>query len=144
MFEMYGIDCSKVQWKGDASVIMVDTYAKRNESFWKDYLTYCEDQEYDPEDPDSKSAWIDDYFNDCYLWEGYEGFLTDVINHECFDGETEFCYEDYILGVRAYIPEGDEDMTKIPTKKKIREILAAYVNPLIEEPVTIEWYDIRE
>ena len=78
------------------------------------------------------------------MWNGFDGLealIADTINELEFGGELVFTYEDYILGVTAYIPEDEEDIKNYPTQKRIREIFAEYVNPLLEEPVTINWFD---
>ncbi len=107
------------------------------------YDEYCQDNGLD-QDIESREGFIDDYENDTTYNTGLEALLVDVINEEIDPVEKPFVYDDYIIGVPATLPVNDAEKASMLTQQRIREILAEYLNPLIETPVVISWYTIAE
>ena len=83
--------------------------------------------------------WMDCIFeDDTTLTSGIEGLIVELINDQYND--SVFSYEDCCIFVQATLPVDKADY--IPSQKEIRAILAKYLNPLIEEPITVGWYNI--
>ena len=51
---------------------------------------------------------------------------------------------DCLIYVPADIPADDEAKEKMLTQKDIQRILSEYVNPLLEEPAEVKWYEVRD
>ncbi len=138
--EIYGIDLSAVKWKPDSDNTIMERFLSHDDNK-KAFEEWLSEDDGIQDDSIGRSYFVDEYENETYLWADIEGMITDLINREkCND--VVFHYEDYILGVYATLPANKDD--KIISQAEIAEILAEYLNPLIEEPVSIQWYDIRE
>lgn len=148
MTEFYGVnlDSNGVKFKKDAAVLFMNLFYLTDECGQETFKTYCEDEELDPADDESKEKFVDSYENESLTFcsTGLEQLIADYINDHVFNHEVVFRYEDYILGVESTIPEDEEDKKRIPTKKQIKEALITYLNPLLEEPFHIGWYDIHD
>ena len=107
------------------------------------YSGYCQYNELDPEGGFYRE-FIEDYENNMTLHTGIEAFLADVINELVDPVEKPFIYDDFVLCVPATIPKNEAEKASMLTQDQIRDILAEYVNPLIEKPVTVDWYKICE
>lgn len=140
----YGIDLSKdyFKFKKNAAELLWNK-AKTIDWVQEAYADYCEDNDLDP-DGGFYDEFIDDYENDTTYNSGIEAFLADVINEFVDPVEKPFIMDDYILAVPATLPVNDSEKVVMLTQQRIREILADYVNPLVEKPVVVDWYTIEE
>lgn len=140
----YGVNTdSSIHWKKDANVLFMDKFYLSTEYGKETYATYCEDGELDPNNPESKEDFVDSYEGASGGF-GLVGLIADYINdYEC-NHNVVFRYDDYILGVMPTIPANNEEKDNMITREKIEELLQKYLNELLEEPVSIEWYDIYE
>ena len=141
----YGVNTdSKIRWKENASIIFMDEFYLKDDNNKKTYVTYCEDNDLDPEDTESKEEFVENYENETYCWHGLEGLIADHINDcEC-NHNVVFRHDYYILGVMPRIPENNKERDTMLTQENIKILLTKYLNPLLEEPVIIDWYDIYE
>ena len=146
MTEYYGVnlDYSGARFKKDAAVLFMNLFYLTDVYGQDAYRTYCEDGKLDPADDESKEEFVDSYENETFCSTGLEQLIADYINDHVFSHETVFRYEDCVLGVEPTIPDDEEDKKRLPTKKQIQEVLAEYLNPLLEEPLHIGWYGIYE
>lgn len=146
MTEYYGVnlDSSGAKFKKDAAALFMNLFYLTDVYGQDTYRTYCEDEELDPANDESKEKFVDNYENETFCSTGLEQLIADYINVNKFGYETVFRYEDYVLGVEPTIPDDEEDKKRLPTKKQIQEVLAECLNPLLEEPLHIGWYDIHE
>lgn len=87
---------------------------------------------------DDFKFFLDGYENDTYCWSGFEAALVDTINECEFCGNAVFRFEDLCIYVEPYIPENREDVRV--TQEEIRKILAKYLDPLLEDPLSIGWH----
>lgn len=102
---------------------------------------YCEDNELERNNPESKEKFLENYEREYDMVSGIEAFLTDFMNAKL--GDRVFYIEDYCIYAPTYIPVGDEPLDKLVTQRRIREALATYLNPFLEEPVEVNWLTIR-
>lgn len=139
----YGIRLdTNFQPKNDAATLLVDRIINAKDSaILADYKEYCKDNSLDENDVEAKESFVDDYENEQTCGSGLEQLAVDFINEEKFDNEQVFVYEDCTICVLAYIPK--EKNTILPSQEDIRRIIADYINPLIKEPVDIEWLQIH-
>ena len=140
----YGIDTSSDDFKlkPDAAKRLWEM-AKNIDWVKESYQDYCFDNDLDP-DGGFEEDYIEDYEDDNTYNTGFEALLTDVINELVDPVEKPFVYDDCVIVVPATIPANDTEKASMLTQQKIREILAEYVNPLIEEPVVVGWYQVAE
>ena len=135
----YGCRTDIIKWKSDAyktllEMVKKDIYIKKEfEDYFKENKSKFENE------VDCFEYWSENVFEgDTNLVSGIEGIVVELINNQYH--ETVFTYEDCCIFVQATIPIDEDDY--VPTQKEIREVLAKYLNPLIEEPVTVGWYDV--
>ena len=145
MYIGYGIDTSSDNFK-----------LKENaaEKLWKkvkdidllmdDYEEYCAANDLDSKESESFEIYVENYEDEDSLFAGFEALLVAVINEEIDPPTRPFTYDDYCIVVPAGIPADDKEKAAMLTQQRIREILAEYVNPLIEEPVVITWLNISD
>ncbi len=140
----YGIDTSSDDFKlkPDAAKLLWKM-AKNIDWIEETYEAYCADKNLNPDDG-YEEAYIEDYENEFACSTGFEALLTDVINEFVDPAENPFVYDDCVIVVPATIPANDTEKTSMLTQQRIREILAEYINPLIEKPVVVGWYQVRE
>ena len=141
----YGADLSssKVRWKPGYQRTVYELAIKHEDlkAQWEDFC-WDIDLMFAPSD-ETIADWVDTYEDDTGNWSGAEGLLTSIINREKFGNEDIFVYEDLCLFVPARIPTDDADRLKRPTMLEIQSILADYLNPLLEEPISIEFLEIN-
>lgn len=149
----YGVDLSssKVKWKDDSQkqVFLRAIKHKELKDYWDEFLSAIyenaesEAPGFEPSEEDV-ADFVDQYEHETFGWCGAEGMLAEVINLERFDGKDVFAYEDCCLYVGARIPKDDAERQKMPTMEEIQSILAEYLNPLLEELVTVEYLEIHD
>ena len=135
----YGTRMDKVTWKKDAYIILYEM-VKKDEPLFKEFKEYYEEKKDSFENElECFDYWMDCIFeNETTLVSGIEGLIVELINDQYND--SVFSYEDCCIFVQATLPVDKDDY--IPSQKEIRAILAKYLNPLIEEPITVGWYNI--
>ncbi len=140
----YGIDTSSDDFKLKPNAAKL-LWEKAKNIGWieEGYEDYCHDNDLDP-NGGFEGEYIEDYENEYTYNTGLEALLTDVINEFVDSVEKPFVYDDYVIIVPATIPANDAERASMLTQQKIREILAEYVNPLIEDPVVVGWYQVSE
>ena len=138
--EGYGINLSsdQVKWRDKVKELIVDLFISKADTFKEEYDDYCSKNGLDPEDAETKEAFVDDY-ND-----GLEGLLIDILNEYAAEKgyNAEFSYGDCCIYLPAYIPEDKEDQKKRMTIQDIQTLLKAYMSILTENPITTEWLEI--
>ena len=145
-YEGFGVALDQAKFKPNANVLFMNKFYLKHQYEKETYLTYCEDNELDPEQDESKDEFVESYNNDTYCWYGLEGLLTDYINdHECNHSVT-FRNEDYCIVVMATIPEDDAAKANMITQEQITKILQKYLSVLLNEhcACNIEWLTIYD
>lgn len=145
--EGYGINLSRdqVKWRENAKELIVDLFISKADTFKEEYDDYCNENGLDPEDAETKEAFVDDYNDDsAYGSDGLEGLLINILNEYAAEKgyNAEFRYGDYCIYLPAYIPEDKEDQKKRMTIQDIQTVLKAYMSVLTENPITTEWLEI--
>ncbi len=136
----YGVNLSKTTFKPNATKYL---WEKAKDIDWikEEYETYCDENELDPNT--GFVEFVEEYQNDTTLNEGMEAFLADVLKIVNV-AEQPFIYDDFCLVVPATVPINDAEKSSMLTQQEIREILAEFLNPILEEPITVEWLNICE
>ena len=140
----YGVILSECKFKEDASVTILD-YALNsgNDDLYHSYAVFCDNQGYAWDDEEAKRAFVecfDDEYTGCEL----EGLIARVIDDAEFDGAEYFITRDDCLYVSAEVPVDEEDKQAMPTQKDIQKLLAEYLNPLLETPVSVGWVEVSD
>ena len=138
----YGMAYDTAKWNKNAITEFFNEFLNESVLLKEKYEDYCDDNKLDP-DAGFDENFADDYENETYLWDGFEGLITDVINDIEFNNETVFRDEDCCIYVPAYIPLDEKDKAKRPTRKDIERILKTYVGPFLQKPQKIEWLEIN-
>lgn len=140
----YGCVLSNCSFKEDATVIILDNALNSgNDDLYHKYAVFCDNQGYAWDEEESKRAFVE-CFDDEYTGCGLEGLIARVIDDAEFDGAEYFITHDDCLYVSAEVPVDDEDRQAMPTQKEIQSLLAKYLNPLLEEPATIDWLEVSD
>ena len=135
----YGCRTDIIKWKPDAYKVLREM-VRKDEYLEKEFETYSKEESGFDNESDCFEYWAENVFeNDTTLVSGIEGILIELINNQYH--EEIFTYEDCCIFVQATIPIDEDDY--VPTQKEIREVLARYLSPLIEEPITVGWYDVN-
>lgn len=141
----YGVDTTKkvYEYRKDAYERFLSDIASK--SILEDYREY--ETEAKSENPEiTQEELLDSFFEE---WEdsigrdGIEQMLCESINERECNGQEKFFYEDYCIYVPADIPVNDAAKAQMLTQEDIQRLLAKYLNPLLEQPVTVEWLDIH-
>lgn len=140
----FGIVTSNLHWKPDSNQLLISMIREKDPELYKEYEEFMEDSrgEFDFEE-DATADFLENWEEDNGMFSGYLGLLAFLINQEEYDGDDRFYYRDCCLYVSAMVPVNDDDRKTIPTQQEINKHLAAYLNPLLKEPVrAAEWLDI--
>lgn len=140
----YGVDLGACKLRKDAALILMnDRYAVENDNVLHEFTVFCDNYGYHTDDDEAKREFVDMYGDEssgCCM----EGLIARFINDREFDGADYFVGRDGCLYVLATIPVDDEDRQAMPTQKEIQSLLAKYLNPLLEEPATIDWLEVSD
>lgn len=147
----YGAICTNITWKKNASQMLASKFTGTMRLFFESDL---EDYRFDhPDATEDEFApiFVDEYENHTYLWGGILGALVDVINENEFNEAVKFrvadtrdMYGELAIYVSAEIPEDETERDAIMTKTQIRNILAEYICPLIEDGMHFDYVDVVE
>ena len=140
----YGVVLAGLQskiWKPNAAVTLVDSILTSGcDSLKAEFEEYCADNEYSPEDEVGKREFVEDYEVEDGIYDGGIGGLMAVfLNEEACKGHQFFCFMDSCLYVTACVPVDSESRVLIPTQENISRLFGRYLNPLLVEPLEINW-----
>lgn len=138
----YGVDASGVDFKLGAAKYAFENFASPR--LREEFNQFCEDNEDLVEDGTAAEVFVEAFENSVYYSNGIEAFLVACINDNECSGEDVFFNEDCCIYVPARIPEDDKAKEKMLTQERIREILARYLNPLVDDYVEVETVEIHD
>lgn len=128
-------------WKPIAAVELMDTILISNcASLKEQYEEYCKDNEYSPEGEVGKREFVEDFEAEDGINDGgIGGLLAEFFNETACGGKQFFYYMDRCLYVTACVPVDKESREHIPTQEDIHRLFGRYLNPLLVEPLEINW-----
>lgn len=152
----YGLDCSDAIVRPEKEMAFFRNHVKTCPEMWREFIEYCRDADdsFDEEslltngkdkdsiDPELVIGFIDGYENDSTGTSGFGALMVDTINACLYAHEKVFVLCDMCIYVTAYIPEDGNESRRLPTRKEIRDILARYVTPYLEETGEAKWLSI--
>ena len=137
----YGVDISRTQFVADAAKYTLEHYATKD--ILDEFEDYCKEYEDLVEEGIAESCFVEDYMDDVHCVDGIEAILIRCINDNECHGKDVFLYDDYCIYVGARIPANDDEKAELLTTESIRTILAKYLNPILTEPVSVKFLEIR-
>lgn len=140
----YGVILEQCKFKSNAVEILMDRFALENDDILDDFAILCSNYGYYQEDAEAKRVFAESFHDRYGCGEDAEGLLARVIDDAEFDGHEIFVSKDGCLYVQAAVPANDEEKEIMPTQEEIREHLAKYLNPLLEEPAEVLWVTISD
>lgn len=143
----YGINLEKAAFRENYAELLLHRIQKEVPELLQSYTEYKADRQSDFEEDTPETERFEDfirnYDSQIALGNyGLEGLITDLINLKEPNTVTPFDYEDCILHVPATIPENKASKDNMRTQEQIAVILSNYVNPLLKEPLAVQWYTI--
>ena len=138
----YGVDMSKAKYKPGAHGYVFKHFA--SSGLLEEYEAFVKSNEDLIRDGEAEEIFVGEFVNEYDYSTGIDAFLVRCINDNEFGGKTFLYYDDYCIYVSARVPEDDEDKKEMLTKERIREILTAYLNPVLEDIVRVETLTIHE
>lgn len=140
----YGVIISECKFKEDAAATFMNHFAlERNDQVYHAYAVFCDVNGYVWDDNEAKTAFAENFDDECTGF-GLEGLVARVIDDAEFEGAEYFITRDDCLYVPAIVPVDNEDKQAMPTQKDIQKLLAEYLNPLLETPVSVGWVEVAE
>ena len=139
----YGIRYSNINWKRTAKKLFFAQFAPENDYLIEEYENWCIAKGLDPKGKFNEE-FVDNYAGENSPEHYFMSMIADTINYVEFDGENIFRVENFSIFVDPYIPQNKADRKRLPTQKKIREILRRYVGPLSKNSVTPGWFNVYD
>lgn len=140
---VYGADIADSTWKDDVIKTLKTAAFRCGDKFRDLFEEYCKENDISKDDADSFGMFVDGYESE-YGGSDIAGLATDIINEVNFSGDAVFrCGYDSIY-VEPYIPQDDDEKKRLPSVKRIKTILAEHLNPLLTEPVVLNWLDVSD
>ena len=138
----YGIDITEARWNRNFHSQLYSLVRQGGYGIWDLWQDWCEDHfdDYDRDEEDAWDAFCDEGFEDPETMDyGTDAMLTIILNEKYFGGRRIFQNMDGCIYVETYIPETDADKAFMPSREKIRSMLAETVNPLLAEPLPVDF-----
>lgn len=140
----YGVILDKCKFKEDAVLLLMDRALELNDEILDAYAVSCSNYGFSRDTAEAKRFFVENFTDDYGCGSDAEGLLARVIDDADFDGAEVFVSKDGCLYVQATVPADDEEKEILPTQEEIRNLLAIYLNPLLEEPAEICWLNISD
>ena len=140
----YGVILAKCKFKEDAVLLLMDRALELNDDILDEFAILCSNYGFSQDTAEAKRFFAESFSDDYGCGSDAEGLLARVIDDAEFDGAEIFVSKDGCLYVQATVPADAEEKEIMPTQADVRDLLAKYLNPLLEEPAEICWLNISD